>query len=174
VEALVLVGLLLCIAAGAAAALIARRSAGFAVRPRDVALPARLFVVAVAFVAAAALFLNAVRFVLHDIGSWAWWAVPFFWYPVLALVLPLVVAFAVPPDVRSGLRIGWVAAAVPFHLVFFATAVRVDSTNYTYAGLVAYAVLLPVLIAATFWRPAPRPTPPAEGADGQGGERAEE
>ena len=36
------------------------------------------------------------------------------------------------------------------------TAARVDSTNYTYAGLVSYAVLLPVLIAATLWRPAPR------------------
>jgi hypothetical protein len=74
-----------------------------------------------------------------------------------ALVLPLVVAFAVPASVRVGLRLGWVAAAVPFHVLFFVTAVRVDSTNYTYAGLIAYAVLLPVLVAATFWRPAAAP-----------------
>ena len=67
------------------------------------------------------------------------------------------VAFAEPADVRAGLH-RMVAAAVPFHVFFLSTAVRVDSTNYTYAGLIAYAVLLPVLIAATFWRPPARPS----------------
>jgi lysylphosphatidylglycerol synthetase-like protein (DUF2156 family) len=163
---LVLAGILLCVVAGVAAARVARRTSVLGMRPSALALPARLLVVALALAGAAALLLNAVRFAGHDVGSWGWWEIPFFWYPVPALVLPLVVAFAVPAGTRDGLRLGWIAAAVPFHVLFFATAARVDSTSFTYAGLVAYAVLLPVLIAATFWRP------PA--SDGEGRDRAEQ
>jgi hypothetical protein len=117
----------------------------------------RRFVAAAAFVAAVALFLNALRFALHDIGWWTWLLPCFFWYPVPALVLPIVVVWAVPAGFRNGLRLGWVAAAVPFHVLFFAVVVTA-SVGFTYAGLIAYAVLLPVLIAATYWRPPARAT----------------
>jgi hypothetical protein len=156
---IVLAALVLCVAIGVAAALVARRIRGVRLHPTALATRPRLLVTALAFIGAAALFLNAVRFTLHDDDSSAWFRLPFFWYAVPALVLPLVVAFAVPAGVRDGLRLGWLAAAVPFHVLFIAGAVMIP-VGFTYAGLIAYAVVLPVLAAATFWRPAPAGSTP--------------
>ena len=154
VPSIVLAAIVLCVALGVAAALVARRVPGVRLQPEALARPARLLVTALALTGAAALFFNAIRLTLHGDEGSAWFRVPFFWYAVPTLVLPLAVAFTGPAGVRNGLRLGWLAAAVPFHVLFFAGAVQFY-VNYTYAGLIAYAIVLPLLAAATLWRPPP-------------------
>jgi hypothetical protein len=139
---------LVVIIVGARALTEVRRSPDLRLALRPVAGPAAWILVGLAVAGGVALALNAFRYTVHAAGgtaSWLGW--PAFWFVVPAVLVPWAAAGAVPARFRLGLLAGWVLSASGVLALVFDAMVRED-VQWRYIPVVAYAVTLPLLLAA--------------------------